>query len=345
MATAWKWTRIITLFLFISFCLFGCVDTEQQGQITKILITGDSEVEVTDIPPELVEVYKAHEYADECLAYYTKYIDAGGIAIVGNHYVKDEQFYAAREVILLMTSKRPELREPLSLKKVRTSSSFRPEIIQQLQQEGADIEDLMSKSSSFRPERFRVILINAEEPVESEFNSEWGRETGWTTIPEAPGFSRLGWASSHYIASHIWWDTVYRGGNIIDLQLSVLVHEFAHALHMIAIRELDPTFNEQLREAYKVACFSPPNVNGVPSTRFGGYGCRNSSEYWAENVRYWFMHPPADIVRSLEWFEGDRAILPLLQEWLPTIYLLPLNRFGQPVPWEWGEVWSWDEPD
>ena len=172
---AWKWTKIVTLSLFIAFCLFGCFDTEtQQSQITKFLITGDSEVEVTNIPPELVEYYKVHEYADECLAYYTKYIDAGGIAIVGNHYVRDEQFYVAREVILHMTSKRPELREPLSL------------------------------NSGDENRRFRVILINAEEPTESEFNSEYGRAMRGKTIPEMPNKVGLGWTwFDEYIVAHI----------------------------------------------------------------------------------------------------------------------------------------------
>lgn len=46
--------------------------------------------------------------------YYTKYIDAGGIAIVGGDNVDDIFFYAAQKVVLGMTSKRPHLRERLS---------------------------------------------------------------------------------------------------------------------------------------------------------------------------------------------------------------------------------------
>lgn len=46
--------------------------------------------------------------------YYTKYIDAGGIAIVGSDNVEDRWFQQARHVVLVMTSKLPGLREALS---------------------------------------------------------------------------------------------------------------------------------------------------------------------------------------------------------------------------------------
>ena len=46
--------------------------------------------------------------------YYTKYIDAGGIAIVGSDLVDDGAFQRARHVALVMTSKVPGLRDALS---------------------------------------------------------------------------------------------------------------------------------------------------------------------------------------------------------------------------------------
>ena len=45
--------------------------------------------------------------------HYSKYIDAGGIAIIGDRHVLDRFFYAAREIVLVMTSKHPEIREYL----------------------------------------------------------------------------------------------------------------------------------------------------------------------------------------------------------------------------------------
>ena len=46
--------------------------------------------------------------------YYTKYIDAGGIAIVGGNLVEDSYFQQARHIALVMTSKVPGLRDALS---------------------------------------------------------------------------------------------------------------------------------------------------------------------------------------------------------------------------------------
>ena len=45
--------------------------------------------------------------------YYSRYINAGGVAVVGHLHVPDAFFIAARNIILTMTSKHPEIRERL----------------------------------------------------------------------------------------------------------------------------------------------------------------------------------------------------------------------------------------
>ena len=42
--------------------------------------------------------------------HYTKYINAGGVAIIGGRHVDNRFFYAAQEMVLSITSKRPEVR-------------------------------------------------------------------------------------------------------------------------------------------------------------------------------------------------------------------------------------------
>ena len=44
-------------------------------------------------------------------AYYTKYIDAAGIAIVAPQHIRTKDLLDARDAIVVMTSKHPELRE------------------------------------------------------------------------------------------------------------------------------------------------------------------------------------------------------------------------------------------
>lgn len=65
----------------------------------------------------------------------------------------------------------------------------------------------------------------------------------------------------------------YRGENI-------LIHEFGHAIHGIALREVDPKFDSRLTTAYNEAL-----RNGLWK---GTYAATSASEYWAEGVQAWF---------------------------------------------------------
>jgi len=65
----------------------------------------------------------------------------------------------------------------------------------------------------------------------------------------------------------------YRGENI-------LVHEFGHAIHEIALKEVDKTFDARLAAAYEQAM-----REGLWK---GTYAATNRSEYWAEGVQSWF---------------------------------------------------------
>ena len=61
---------------------------------------------------------------------------------------------------------------------------------------------------------------------------------------------------------------------------NILIHEFAHAMHSLGLREVDPTFNDRLRKAYDDAM-----EKGLWK---GTYAAVNHAEYWAEGVQSWF---------------------------------------------------------
>ncbi|MCS7266292.1 MAG: hypothetical protein NZ805_15850 [Armatimonadetes bacterium] len=61
---------------------------------------------------------------------------------------------------------------------------------------------------------------------------------------------------------------------------NILIHEFGHTIHEIALAEVDPTFDARLREAYKQAM-----KEGLWQ---GTYAATNHHEYWAEGVQIWF---------------------------------------------------------
>ena len=65
----------------------------------------------------------------------------------------------------------------------------------------------------------------------------------------------------------------YRGENI-------LVHEFAHSIHLIGIDLAEPGFDDELRELYEEAL-----ARDLWSDTYAG---TNRQEYWAEGVQSWF---------------------------------------------------------
>ncbi len=61
---------------------------------------------------------------------------------------------------------------------------------------------------------------------------------------------------------------------------NILIHEFAHAIHLNGIYDVDPTFDKRLAVAYKAAI-----AKGLWK---GKYAAKNKAEYWAEGVQSWF---------------------------------------------------------
>ncbi len=63
-------------------------------------------------------------------------------------------------------------------------------------------------------------------------------------------------------------------------EVNVLVHEFAHTIHTLALSYLQPDFDQRLRDLYRDA-----RKRGLFDSTYAG---TNSSEYWAEGVTSWF---------------------------------------------------------
>ena len=156
--------------------------------------------------------------------YYTKYINAGGVAVMGHERVDDAHFYNAREVILAMTSKRPELRE-------RLTPHYEYAIAG-------------STTSPKHPRRFRMVL--------------WENETGFPVMPEnlPYGFGNAGSCGAFCNAVVNDWTGRFWS------DYSVFVHEFGHAIHYaindfhipgnpvhVELNKLDTTFQARLEAA------------------------------------------------------------------------------------------------
>lgn len=61
---------------------------------------------------------------------------------------------------------------------------------------------------------------------------------------------------------------------------SILVHEFAHAIHLIGLASVDPDFDARLAKTYQAAL--------AKRLWKGTYASENKEEYWAEAVQSWF---------------------------------------------------------
>lgn len=138
----------VRLFCFILLCLFalGCGDEGIETVLHDLGAAPPVQVAVREMPPEiqtllfdrfgtrdeliarLADIEQGDDNwedqvdwfvrviakMDQHRAFYTRYIDAGGIVIVGSADVDDAFFIAARDIVFQMTSKHPEIRDQLS---------------------------------------------------------------------------------------------------------------------------------------------------------------------------------------------------------------------------------------
>ena len=92
-------------------------------------------------------------------------------------------------------------------------------------------------------------------------------------------------------------------------QENILIHEFAHNIHLRGLVNVDPTFDKRLKSAYEQAM-----KEGLWK---GKYAATNHAEYWAEGVQSWFDnnreddhdHNHVDTRRELQEYDPRLAAL------------------------------------
>lgn len=108
---------------------------------------------------------------------------------------------------------------------------------------------------------------------------------------------------------------------------NILIHEFSHAIHEMALRRVDRGFDGRLRETYRAAM-----SEGLWK---GTYAATNPNEYWAEGVQSWFdtnrhddaVHNHVDTREELKAY--DPRLAALIAEVLgdrPWRYVRPDDR-------------------
>lgn len=115
--------------------------------------------------------------------------------------------------------------------------------------------------------------------------------------------------------------------NLLDLEgdpyaaESILVHEFSHAIHEMALADRDPSFDARLQQAY---------ADARAADRWTGtYAMENHREYWAEGAQSWF-----DTNRRNDNAHGPISTRAELIEYDPPLAALLAEVFGN-EPWRY----------
>ncbi len=102
---------------------------------------------------------------------------------------------------------------------------------------------------------------------------------------------------------------------------SILVHEFAHAIHLMGLNSIDKDFDQRLRQTYRAAL-----ERGLWK---GTYAASNPEEYWAEGVQSWF-----DTNRANDHDHNDVDTRAKLEKYDPALAKLIASVFRD-NPWRY----------
>jgi hypothetical protein len=213
--------------------------------------------------------------------FYSKYVSAGGYPIVSSAQVSDFALREAAWLVDQMLAQRPDVREA------------------------------MINSGS------RLCIM-----AHNEFTTELP-EWKWMADPQHDGQESRGVSARDY------WDARARGmgGSETDPFCScaeenllgyagdpystecILIHEFAHNIHLRGLNQMDPEFDRRLRAAYDAAM--------AAGLWKGVYAAVNHHEYFAEGVQNWFSnnrqpdhdHNHVDTREELEAYDPELAKL------------------------------------
>ena len=325
-------------FVGLILCLFvyGCDDSANLNTLLTVapdLIAPDTEGVVTDLTPEvwekirfvrefgvkisesLIEQYperddlkrtrrnwkEAARLKEMQEEFYNRYIDADGVSIVGNDHTPDKYFIMARNVLLIMMSKTPRLREPLRdnfYKIIVGGASYHPVL-------GERLDTIYLH---YVPE----LLIAGGGWFKPSCNVGW---QGWDHLFEQHTSSGL-LKVRGYCISPVFFGSHYPHRTFI--------HELIHALEYVMF-DIDPTFKERLEEAHRNAMDKGLWLEHIwrDDIKLGYH------EWFPEVLEIWFFNTGRGtkgwtvsefIFESYQDFEEyDPVVTELIRQWFPEV--------------------------
>jgi len=190
--------------------------------------------------------------------FYARYLDAGGIPLVGSARVPDEALAKARDIVLAMLAHRPDLKAQLVRGGARVAILAEQEAITDLPENRGWKKPAKDDPRLTACERKHYDLIEA-----ASDRDYWnGRARGSGGLFTAAGAENvLGLPGDRYFGENI------------------LVHEFSHAI-LDAIAAADPALYRAVEAAYAHAV--------AAGLWKGDYAGVTVQEYWAEGTQFWF---------------------------------------------------------
>ena len=219
--------------------------------------------------------------------FYKKHADALGIPVVSSEKVPDAALLVARDIVIHMLAKRPDLREAMVGRKMRVIVMARSESTTDLPEQkdwkkpGPDDRRLTRDEREHYEERIGRL-------TDKEYWDRRARGMGGNPTSCAEE-NLLGYPGTRYFGENIF------------------VHEFAHGIMDIGIRRADPELLRKIRDAYKAAM-----DKGLWK---GHYASTNANEYWAEGTQTWFWS-------NYEYKDGETTVMTPddLKGYDPTLY-------------------------
>jgi len=212
--------------------------------------------------------------------FYEKYVDANGYPIVASGKVNDYALKEAAYLVNQMLAHRPDVR------KAMVESGSRLCII--------GVHEFTTDLPEFAK------LRSPREFAEIDSKDYWDARARGTGGSKSDPYcscgeeNLLGFPGDPYSTE------------------SILIHEFAHNIHLRGLDRVDPTFDKRLRETYQAAM-----TKGLWK---GKYASVNHHEYFAEAVQSWFdNNREADddhnhVNTRVELVEYDPAVAKLCEE-------------------------------
>lgn len=214
--------------------------------------------------------------------FYKKYISASGFPITSSEKVNDYALKEAAYLVDLMLAKRPDVREAM------IKSGARLCIL------------AYNEYTTDQPEFTHLGAVRNPEQPELSGKDYWdSRARGLGGSEDDPLCScgeenLLGYPGDPYSTENI------------------LIHEFAHNIHLRGLVRVDKTFDPRLKESYRKAM-----KDGLWK---GKYAATNPHEYWAEGVQSWFDnnrendHDHNHVNTRAELLEYDAGLAALCRE-------------------------------